>query len=272
MSHAFTVAKAENLEVVSITVAAPARVSKRKAVEETKFDELIKDLEAERLEAERLEAERLKVPPAKAVWYIRPIVQDIYLWAKQHPDMILMDQAKEKINERYWEPLRKKLIGTDTLEVRAMLKKYLDHRAQFNKSRARLNTLEERGGMPHLLSYTIDECLTRLDHVPHLTLEKKLQLSDATQCRINSEMNKKITFIKLKSIIGMEDGNGTIQSVEEGGYQNYKDLDLNPYFRNFDDYELLGYDINNHFVPALCNLTDRVWEIQMNGVDSDDDN
>ena len=259
MSHAFTVAKAENLEVVSITVAAPARVSKRKAVEE--FDE-----------AERLEADRLKVPPAKAVWYIRPIVQDIYRWAKQHPVMILMDQAKEKINERYWEPLRKKLIGTDTLEVRAMLKKYLDHRAQFNKSRARLNTLEERGGMPHLLSYTIDECLTRLDHVPHLTLEKKLQLSDATQCRINSEMNKKITFIKLKSIIGMEDGNCTIQSVEEGGYQNYKYLGLNPYFRNFDDYERLGYDINNHFVPALCNLTDRVWEIQMHGVDSDDDN
>ena len=74
MSRAFTVAKAKKLkaakakklEAVTEVVAAPALVSKRKADEETKFDDWIKALEADRLKADRLEAERLEAEKATA--------------------------------------------------------------------------------------------------------------------------------------------------------------------------------------------------------------
>ena len=194
---------------------------------------------------------KLPPTPSKIVWAIREVVQYIYEWAKPHHTETLLNKAKAQISERYWEPLRQKLIGPDTVDVCALLEKYIAYRRRYHTSKVKLYSLEERAGLPHLASYTLEECLTRLDDKFYLSFPHKLLISDATHFRINAEMNKKITFIKLKRAIGVGGCNDRL-------YLDYVDANSD-FFCVYDKYG--DFDPDEHFIPCFCYLRDRVCDL-----------
>ena len=206
---------------------------------------------------------------ANMVWAIRDVVKTIIVFAKLHPNMVLLEKAKAKkmINKRQYEPIRKGLIGSDTLHVSKLLEKYMVSHERFDASKSILlaleqSLLEKSIRVSSRPSYTIRWCWTRFDNVPTLTFKQKIRLSDATHFYLNAEMNKIVSFIKLNVFLGVEQDTEYLDRIE-----------VNPLFRDYDDYSS-SFKSNSdgvYYVPSVITLSDRVWDIRMDSYDSDEE-
>lgn len=189
---------------------------------------------------------------AKAVWSIREAVHSIILFSKIHPVMRFFDTAKKSFKRRYWEPLRKALIGCDTVEVRALMEKCIAYSARFTSAKDRLRDEELYLGIEPLPYYTIENCWKRLDYY-QMSFPQKIRLSKTTHISINSEMNKKLAFIKIKRILGKE----CEKDTELKGY-----IETHPFFADYEDYdEYRKADDYQIGVPSFKLLTERVWNM-----------